>query len=151
MRHLVCLGIGILLCASGVGAQNEKGAEQQLLAGGSGGFGKALDRNIRLEFKIVPLEPENRGLWIVVASSVYRASAHFTQENSEIEFSVNGQIMPQDNGKILLGYECSMSLKGQGSGAQIKLGSSALLVPGVELPVGSVGDKTLVVKASFLE
>lgn len=112
---------------------------------------QVLERNIRLDFKMVPLEEDDRGVFLVTASSWYQTSTRFEGEGLQIEFEVSGHVRVVDGGRFFVTYEGHVEFSGEEQEAVFHVDSSALLRPGQELEVASMGEKTLVVCASYVE
>ncbi len=147
MKSLL-LCVGILVLAIG-GAAAEPGASAEVE--GQEEEIEILARNIRLDFKMVPLEADDKGVFLVTASSWYQTSVRFEREGTEIEFGVSGHVRIVEDDRLFITYEGHVEFSGQEEKAEFHVDSSALLQPGEECQVASMGDKTLVIRASYVD
>lgn len=109
------------------------------------------DRNVRLDFKIVPLEGNDRGMFVITAVPEYETRVSFKREGQEVEVEIEGEIGLRDDGKILVFYNAHMAWEGNDSQANFHASSGVLLKPGRELEVSRFGEKTLVIRASYVD
>ena len=110
-----------------------------------------LGKNIRLDFRRMPHDEKDQGVFIVTASPSFKTITSINGGNGEVEFQVSGRVELRDGGGILVTYEASMAFNGNGQGAKFRAASSVLLQPGQELGVSRMGDKTLVIRASYVD
>jgi len=109
-----------------------------------------LKKNVRLDFKRVPLEEEDQGTFIITASPAFNTLTRFRGDFGEAEFEVSGKLKLLDDGRILLAYEAYTSFDGhEEEGAEFHVASTVILQSNKELQVARMGDKILVIRASF--
>ena len=110
-----------------------------------------LGKNVRIEFKRMPRDENDQGVFIITASPAFATVTSMNGANGDVEFQVSGRVELRDGGGILVTYEASMAFNGNGQGAKFRAASSVLLQPGQELGVSRMGDKTLVIRASYVD
>jgi hypothetical protein len=110
-----------------------------------------LERNIRLEFKMVPLEEDDKGVFLVTASSWYHTSTRFEAEGVHVEFKVSGHVRVVEEDRWFITYKAHVEFSGENEEAEFHVDSSALLTPGQESEVARMGDKTLVISGSYTD
>lgn len=142
------LFLGILVCAIAVAvvaAATSAEVEDQKEAT------KVLGRNIRLDFKAVPLEEGDNGIYIITASPEYETSIRLEGDDGKIDFEVSGEVKPLDDGSIFVLYEAHTILKDKEGEAEFSVSSGVILKPGQELGVSRMGDKTLMIRVSYVD
>ena len=117
---------------------------------------EVFDRNIRLDLNARSPEGDNPGLFIIVASSWFETNVMFEGEGGEMEFSVEGELELLDDGKIFLRFEAYSRTERDDdvhddSAAEFSAASSIILTSAEEQSIASLGEKTLIVKATFME
>ncbi len=137
----------VLLLVQGTLAAKEETGKTERTRGGMAFLGK----NVRLDFRMVPDEPDDEPLFLITAVSKFRAHASFENDEGEFSFRVGGQIDVTEEGLLLVVYEAEMSMHGMAGGGETHAGSGVLLKPGKELGVARIGDKTLMIKATYIE
>jgi|ETNmetMinimDraft_26_1059896.scaffolds.fasta_scaffold36129_3 hypothetical protein len=110
-----------------------------------------LDRNVRLEFKVVPLENEDREVFLVAASPGFHHRTEYEGEGVRVEFEVSGRIEIRENGHIFLIFESALAYEGANESAVFHVESSIVMEPGDTVEVASMGDKNLVIYANYAE
>ncbi len=108
-------------------------------------------RNVRLDFKIIPLEGNDRGMFVITAVPEYRTSVAFSGEGHEAEVEIEGEIDLRDDGRIFVFYDAELTWEGNDGRAHFQASSGVLLHPGKALEVSRFGEKTLVIKASYID
>ncbi len=150
---------GILMVVSLVIAQEEPGedfrdedaeVEEEFEEDDEGEI-EAFDRNVRLDFKIIPLEGNDRGMFVITAVPEYETSVFFKGEGHAVEVEIEGEIGLRDDGRIFVFYDANMAWEGNNAQANFHASSGVLLRPGRELEVSRFGEKTLVMKASYVD
>jgi hypothetical protein len=109
------------------------------------------DRNVRLDFKMVPSDEKDRGAFIIAASPEFEMNVLYRSKQGSIGFNVSGEVLPREDGRIFVRYEAAVAMKGDEGEAEYVAYSSVLLVPGKKLQASRMGDKTLVITASYLD
>jgi hypothetical protein len=110
------------------------------------------DKNIRLDFQAVPLDKDNKGMFIVTATSHFQSSVRLAGDGSSVIFNVSGDVIPlADSNKIFVSYEVHTIVEGKDGEAMFRLESGVLLSIGKEIALGTLGDKTLMLKASYVD
>jgi hypothetical protein len=109
-----------------------------------------LGRNVRLDFRMVPEEPDDEPLFIITAVSEFEAGASFENDGGSFSFHIDGQIEVAEDGLLLVVYEAELNMDSMEGGGKTRARSGVLLKPGQELGVARIGDKTLMIKASYL-
>ena len=145
-KLLVHITIGILIACAAVAAEDVAAPSAEETAAT-----EALGRNVRLDFRLLPLEKDNEEVFVVTASSWYETALRFEGPEIELEFAVSGTIELVDSGKILIQCDVELVYEGKDTEAEISTLCSAILKPGVDLEIAKMGDRTLVVRATFIE
>ena len=112
---------------------------------------RVLDRNIKLVFQAIPLDPGDTELFIITASPHYEVDVRLEGDDGELFFGVSGEIELTDDGKIFVTYEAHMALSGDDGKAEFNSGGGAILKPGKPFGVAKIGEKTLVITASYVK
>jgi hypothetical protein len=110
-----------------------------------------LDRNIRLEFKLLPLEEHDRGVYVITASPWYATRVEFSGEEMEVAFAATGRIETIADDEFFLSYEVSVRFAGDEEEAEFHVESSARLKVGQAVDAASMGEKTLVIRATYAD
>jgi len=109
------------------------------------------DKNIRLDFQAIPLDKDDKGTFIVTATSHFQLSVRLAGEGYSLIFNVSGNIMPLEDDKIFVIYEVHTIVEGKDGEAMFHLESGVLVKLGKDIALGTLGDKTLMLKASYLD
>ena len=109
------------------------------------------DRNIKIDFKMAPAEDHNQGTFVVTATPAFATSTFYKGAEGSIDFEVSGQVLPRDDGRLFLRYEATATAQGGHGEAEFYVYAGVLLKPGKELKTSRMGDRTLIVSASYLE
>ena len=112
---------------------------------------EVLHRNVRLEFKVLPLEEGDRGAYVVTATPWYTTHAKFIGEKIHLDFHAGGHVRIMDDNEFFVTFEVEVGYEVPGTTAEFHVDSSARLVAGQALEVASMGDKTLVISAAYAE
>ena len=140
------LCVGILVCGMTVAAADNPAEaqeqEEEL---------EVLGRNIRLDFKAVPLEPGDNGIYIITASPEYETSIRLEGVDGKIFFEVSGEVRLLDDGRIFVRYEANTIINSNDQETEFGFRSSVILKPGQELGVSRMGDKTFMIRASYVD
>lgn len=145
--------VWVILCAAGLTAVAE---EHQGHKDGSRKQEEIFDRNIRLDFNMSPAEENAKPLFVIAASPGFETEINIEGEGGERGFRVEGTIEPLDEGKIYIRFEVEAHL-GQDGGdhgdtaAEFFAGTGVVLTLGKEMSVATLGDKTLLIKATVAE
>jgi len=110
-----------------------------------------LGRNVLLEFKAIPLEEGDTGIFIISASSEFENHIRLEGDDGEILFGVSGRIQLLDEDHIFVYYEAHTELTGDDGEAEFHTESGVLLQSGRPLLAAKLGDKTLVITATFVD
>lgn len=105
-------------------------------------------KNIRLDFKMMPLEDDDNGVFIITAGPGYRTSTHWDGEGNDIRFEVSGTITIRDDGKLVVKYDAHLLFHTGEGRAEFRTSSTVLLEAGKELTVAQMGEKTLMICAT---
>jgi hypothetical protein len=142
------LFVSIVICAIAVSA-----AEAYTIAEVKERKGElnVLERNIRLDFKAVPLEKGDKGTYIITASSEYEISIRLEGEDGKIYFHVSGEVKPLKDERIFVLYTAHTILNDKNGEAEFIVSSGVILKPGQEIGVSKIGDKTLMIRASYVD
>lgn len=109
-----------------------------------------LDRNVRLEFMLVPKEDDDTSMFIITASSWFETSTRYENDDIHFDWSVAGHIRIIDDEELFVTVEGHMAYTGNGEEAEFRIESSARVVAGRNFKLASMGDKTLLVRATFV-
>jgi hypothetical protein len=142
------LCVGVLVCAVVVAtaqAHDSVKVEERTKTPAS------LGRNVRLDFKAVPLEEGDEGLYIITASSEFGTSVELEGEEGQLAFEVSGEIALLDDGRLFIRYEARVLIEGEEGEGAFSVRSSVILKPGQDLGVSRIGDKTLMIRASYVD
>ena len=159
MKRILVMVVGLLVVVSLVIAQEEPGedfededaeVEEEFEIDDEREF-EVFDRNVRLDFKIVPLEGNDRGMFVITAVPEYETGVSFRGEGHEVEVEIEGEIDLRDDGRIFVFYDAHMAWEGNNSQANFRASSGVLLRSGRELEVTRFGEKTLVIMASYVD
>lgn len=145
-RLFICVGVFILGAGLAI-AEQELGAEVDDQQEHVESFGK----NIRLDFMMVPLENDDKGVYIVTASPYYETSVQFEGDEGRVAFGVSGEVAIRDDGRIFVVYEATMQFKGHEGEGEFNASSSVILKLGQKVGVARMGDKTLTIRASYVD
>lgn len=145
-RLSICMGILIVGMGMAMAQESTRGKIED-----QGGRIEVLERNIRLDFQRIPLEGNDLGVFIVTASPWFKTTTRFSGESGAGEFNVSGKLELRDDGRIFVVFEADMAFQGNGQAADFHVRSTVLLQPGQELGVSRMGDKTLVIRASYVD
>jgi hypothetical protein len=108
----------------------------------------AITKNIRLDFKMIPLEEDDNGVFILTAGPEYRTSTRWDGEGTEIRFEVSGKITIREDGKLVVQYAAHLRFHTAEGKAEFRTASTVLLEAGKELAVAQMGEKTLMICAT---
>ncbi len=159
MKRILVMVVGLLMVVSLVIAQEEPGEDfkdedaevEEEFEEEDDEEIEVFDRNVRLDFKIVPLEGNDRGMFVVTAVPEYETGVSFRGKGHEVKAEIEGEIALRDDGRIFVFYDAHMAWEGNGGQANFHASSGVLLRPGRELEVSRFGEKTLVIKASYAD
>lgn len=175
MRSVIAVLLGLLLVASLAVAQDDpfgddddrqkaermerddddrdedEGEEEEDWDEDEGEELEMLDRNVRLDFHMEPLEGNDKGTYIVTATPWYESEMRFSGDNHEMEFGIDGKIELLDDGRIFVSYDVHLEWEGGEGNASFHAGSAILLKSGKAVRVARFGDRQLVIKATFLD
>ncbi len=110
-----------------------------------------LDRNVRLEFQLLPPDEDDHEAFIVTASPWYATHTEFRGEGMELEFHANGIVQIIDDNEFFVTYEVGVLYQGEEGDAKFHVDSSVRLVEGQAFEVATMGDKTLVIRATYAD
>jgi hypothetical protein len=109
-----------------------------------------LERNVRLEFKTVPLEKGDQGVFIITASPEYEIGIRLEGDDGEFSFEASGEIELLDDGRIFVFYEAHTAMRGDDGELEFKTRAGVILKPGKQLGVSKIGNKTLMITATYV-
>ena len=110
-----------------------------------------LARNVRLEFLVVPLEEGDRGSHIVTATPWYTTHTKIIGEEMILNFHAAGHVRIIEDNELFVTFEVEVEYEAPGTSAEFHVDSSARLIAGKELEIATMGDKTLVIRASYAD
>lgn len=110
-----------------------------------------LDQNVRLVFRVEPLDDDDREVFLVTATPHFAHETEYSGQNMEIEFAVAGHLRILEENQILLVFEAHLLYEGNDDRALFHVESSVVIEAGATIEVASMGDRTLVVQAGFGE
>ena len=110
-----------------------------------------LGRNVKLDFRLLPLGDNDHGTYVVIASPAFGTSVRYKRPESTIELQTSGNARIMDDGRVFLTYQMHLVFEGDAAEATYGVSSSVLLKPGQEQEVANVGEKTLVIRATLLD
>ena len=147
MKHALVLLAVFSLCAGTLLAQEaQKDAPKA---------GKAkpvmLDRNIRLDFQMVPADADNQSLFVVTALSRFKVNVAFKGPDGEMELGASGEIVLRDDGRIFVVHETTVTFEGDQSHGHFRVSSGVILRPGEDLEVSRMGEKMLIIRATYVD
>ena len=144
-RFWLCLGIALCVMGGGIArAENhEEVPEHKEL--------QVLERNIKIEFKAVPLEKGDKGTYIVTAFPEFETGIRLEGPDGKIHFVVSGEVNLLEDGKIFVRFEAHTILREKKGEAEFNVRSGVILNPGEELGVSRMGDKTFMIRASYVD
>ena len=110
-----------------------------------------LDRNVRLDFELVPADADDQNVFVVTALSRFKIGVEFKGPGGAIEFETSGEILLRDDGRISVVHNTRVTFEGEQERGHFHVSSGILLRPGESLEVSRMGEKTLVIRASYVE
>lgn len=147
MRKSLVL-VMVLVCGAVLGGAKLKGArggERVKRAPG------VLERNVRLDVKTVPADDGDEGMFVVVACPQYATRVKLEGEEGEIFFEMAGEVRLLGDDLIFVSYDTETTIKGEEGVAHFSVSSGVILRAGQELGVARMGDKTLMIRASYVD
>lgn len=108
-----------------------------------------LARNVRIDFKTIPLADDDKGVFIITGSNQYETRTEFKGDGTRVRFGSFGTLRIQDTGRLFLTYHTHLQLEGPEGKASFYVEGGILLIPGKETELARMGDKILVVTASY--
>ena len=147
MKHALVLLAAFGLCAGALFAQEAQSDAPK------GGAVKPvmLDRNVRLDFEMVPADADNQSLFVVTALSRFKVSVAFKGPEGGMELEASGEIVLRDDGRIFVVHETTVTFEGEQSRGHFQVSSGVILRPGEELEVSRMGEKMLVIRAAYVD
>ncbi len=113
--------------------------------------GELLERNVRIDFQLLPLEDEDDEVFVVTSVSWFSSHVEFSNEDVRIEFHASGHIEVLDDDEFLIAYEVGVGYATDSEEAEMHAEAAARLTPGQPLKAASMGDKTLVISVSYAD
>jgi hypothetical protein len=110
---------------------------------------EALGRNVRLDFRLVPEEPDDRPTFVVTAVPGYRTRTRFENDMHEIVLAVSGGVELLSKDRILVSVDAEMAFHSEQADAEFHVSSGVLVTPGQDREVASMGERVLVIRASY--
>ena len=110
-----------------------------------------LGKNVRLEFAMVPEDGDDEPAFVVTAVSRFGTRISYKGDTERFELSANGKVGIKEDGKILVLMDVDMEYENENSGdeAEFSATCSALLTAGQPKKVASMGEKLLMVTATY--
>lgn len=147
MKHALVLLAAIALCAGAL-----LGQEAQSDAPKAGAEKPAmLDKNVRLDFEMVPADAADQSMFVVTALSRFKVSVEFKGPAGGMEFEARGDIVLRDDGRIAVVCETTVTFEGDQSRGHCHVSCGVILRSGEHLEVSRMGDKVLVIRASYVD
>jgi hypothetical protein len=146
MMKKLWLLIGIVICVfalTGVAEEHHEHDDDH------GEEREVFDRNIRLDFRSVPQDEGDPGIFILTATPEFVTHVRAEGDGGEIVFEVFGEIELMDDGKFFVQFECHTFMHHKEGEAEFNVETGVILTPGKEVGVSRLGDKTLMIKASY--
>lgn len=111
---------------------------------------KPLGRTVRIQFKLVPDENPEQPLSILCATQNYGVRAKMEGNEGGFEFSVTGRLVPvtDDAGKLLMTFEVSLAMSGEGNSFIVNVQGSAVVTVGAAITLAELGERSLRVDIS---
>jgi hypothetical protein len=106
---------------------------------------------VRVDVKLIPIEDDDQKMYVTTASHQYSTWIEYESEFIEISFGISGKVLILDDGNIFVTYNASTTFSEEDSNGEFGSEGSAVLTPGKETEVAHVGEKTLVIKASYVQ
>ena len=106
-------------------------------------------KNVRLDIWLIPLEDGDEGTFVITATPDFAAWVEFSNEAISITFKISGQIKITDDGRFFVEYKIATTFESPQGDGGFGTQSSAILEADQELSVSHIGEKTLVLRASF--
>ena len=100
---------------------------------------------------MLPLEDNDRGVYVITASPSYATHVEFSEEDMRLALHVNGHIEVIDDNAFFVAYKVSVEYEGEEEEAEFHVKSSARLIAGQAFEAASMGEKTLVIRASYAD
>jgi len=114
---------------------------------------KNIDKNVRLDFTIISQNGNTEKFYLITASQVYETELRQQDNNNHYSYlEISGKVRLLVQNRIFVAYEFNYRNQQKNKvGEDITLQSSVILKPGQEIEVANQGNKTLKIKASYLE
>ena len=148
MKHALAFAAAFALCTGVLLAQD---AADDAAANGKAAKVAMLDRNVRLDFEMVPEEEGAQSVFVVTASSRFEVNVSFKGQGAEMEFEASGEIALRDDGTIFVLHQTHVEFEGGEGRARFHVSSGVLLKPDEPLEVARMGDRTLVIVAAYID
>ena len=116
---------------------------------GEGDDFEVFDRNIRLDFRLVPEEEDDKPTFVVTAIPRYRTMGRYANADGEGMLEISGEVDIREDNQILVVLEAEMEFRSGEKETGWHVSTGVLLKPGEEFEVARMGEKTLVVRASY--
>ena len=110
-----------------------------------------LDRNVRLDFEMVPADAENQSLFVVTALSRFKVGVEFKGPEGAMEIGASGEIVLRDDGRIFVSHQTVVTFEGEQSRGHFQVSSGVIVRPGEHLEVSRMGEKVLVIRATYVD
>jgi hypothetical protein len=109
-----------------------------------------LGRNVRLDFEIVPEDRPEDGLFVVAAVGAFELSTSFENEGAGAVVWLAGELELRE-ARILVTLNAEVIHRGEGGTLEVSTSCAALVKPGQVYEVAKVGEKTLTLRATYLD
>jgi len=91
-------------------------------------------------------------LFIITASPEYEVSIRLEGDEEKIAFQVSGEVKLLDDNRIFVRYQAHTILNNKGEEAESSMCSSGVILkPEQELGVSRIDEKTLIIRASYVD
>lgn len=147
-KLLLCAGLAALIAH---GAVAQDAPPQQPPAPPPAPQAPFLQRNVKLDFKLLPLGENDHGTYVVTASPAFATNVRYKRPESTIELQTSGNIQLLDDGRVFVTYQMHLVFEGDAAEATYGVSSSVVLKSGQEQEVANIGEKTLVIRATLLD
>jgi hypothetical protein len=110
-----------------------------------------LARNVRIDFKLLPEEDDAHPLFVVTAVPAYVTRIAFSNNDTEFEVDVSGEVTIRDDGKVHVSFNATLRFDGNDGEARMEALGAVVVGPGEELAAASMGERTLYVRVDFVD
>lgn len=146
---IILFAICAVLVAAPIDAQDKKMPPSAPRPTADATVEEPLPRAVKIAFRFEPVEPTDKPLWVVVATPRYTVEVNYETKEIEAQIRVDGKVRVVDGGQLLVSYNAQVRFSNADGGAFFSSEGSARLTPGKEKMLTTVGERGLMVLATY--